>query len=122
MLARILHERLLTDSARFKAQAKLLQRLQRHCTPGFEINQERETAVKLLRTAIAVLVLGSMAGCAAFDDAEVTYSDRILLGAGEEIVVPKTRWRLDEYTCGARLLVCEDHGPALRCRCGDVAP
>jgi hypothetical protein len=56
------------------------------------------------------------AGCATFDP-QPSYSDKVLLGLRDVVAVPKLSRKLDDYTCGTALLVCEEYGAKLRCRC-----
>ena len=72
-----------------------------------------------LTTRLGALLLwcSVSAGCSLFGEGTPSYPDRILLGTAEEIEIPKNRWRLDDYTCGARTIICEDHITKLRCSC-----
>jgi len=75
---------------------------------------ERKLATRLG----ALLLWGSVcAGCSIFGEGPSSYSDRILLGTAEEIEIPKNRWGLNDYTCGARIMICEDHITKLKCSC-----
>jgi hypothetical protein len=45
-----------------------------------------------------------------------------VLGVADVIEVPtQNRRRLDDFTCGPRLLICEDRVGKLRCRCSEAA-
>ena len=72
-----------------------------------------------LTTRLGALLLwcSVCAGCSIFREGTPSYSDRILLGPAEEIEISKNPWRLSDYTCGDRIMICEDHGTKLRCSC-----
>jgi hypothetical protein len=56
-------------------------------------------------------------GCALQVGQPPSYSGRILLGTDDIIEVPRNRRKLDDYTCGALILVCDDRITSLSCRC-----
>jgi len=56
------------------------------------------------------------AGCS-LHTADALYP-QVVLGVADVIDVPtQNRQRLDDFTCGPRLLICEDRVGKLRCRC-----
>jgi hypothetical protein len=73
------------------------------------------------RLGASMLWCSLCAGCSQFGEGMPSYSDRILLGTAEEIELPKNRRRLDDYTCGTRTMICEDHITTLRCSCSQSA-
>ena len=75
---------------------------------------ERKLVTQLGALLLSCSVCG---GCSIFREGTPSYSDRILLGPAEEIEIPKNRWRLSDYTCGGRIMICEDHITKLRCSC-----
>lgn len=61
------------------------------------------------------------AGCS-LHNGDALYSDKVVLGEADVIdVATQNRQRLDDFTCGPRLLVCEDRVGKLRCRCSEPA-
>jgi len=73
-----------------------------------------------IRLRFGTLLLCSvLAGCSLHNgDGDAADPEKIVLGAADVIDVPtQNRRRLDDFTCGTRLLVCEDRVVNLRCRC-----
>jgi hypothetical protein len=76
--------------------------------------------VTTLRTMTTAVLCSVFAGCS-LHNGDALPSQRILLGAADVIDVPtQNRQRLDDFTCGSSLLVCEDRVVKLRCRCSRV--
>ena len=70
-----------------------------------------------LRTTITAVLCSVLAGCS-LHNGDALPPQQILLGAADVIDVPtQNRQRLDDFTCGSSLLVCEDRVVKLRCRC-----
>jgi hypothetical protein len=90
-------------------------------TAGEIVVCEPPTAGKTLRlrTRAAQAYIGlaflCVGGCALLDGAAP--DTRTRLGQTDEITLPKTGRKLDDYTCGNAVLVCEDRITKLRCRC-----
>ena len=90
-------------------------------TAGEIVVCERPTAGKDLRLRTRVTRVGigfaflCVGGCALLDGAAP--DTRVQLGRTDVITLPKTGRKLDDYTCGNAVLVCEDRITKLRCRC-----
>ena len=77
-------------------------------------------SLRRMTVMTGMLLLGAISASCAFHGDGMASADQILLGAKDVITVPKTSSRLDDFTCGSRVLICEDYGSALRCRCSQT--
>ena len=75
------------------------------------------------RTRPGVLgILAALVSCVAISACSVPgaappYDDRVLLGQGDRVVVPKQGPAIDRYTCGRAVMLCEDRISERRCEC-----
>jgi len=47
--------------------------------------------------------------------------NRIVLGTTDVIELPAYDWKIEAYTCGTGVLLCDSYGPKVRCRCSNAA-
>ena len=74
---------------------------------------------RLVRDFGAQMLCSILAGCALYADrpADPASAARVSLGARDVVELPKSRSRLDDFTCGSGPLFCEDYVTKLRCGC-----